>query len=140
LNIFSNRYSFYFKNGATALGCAKTDDVKQLIQSAIAAATAAAAAAAEIREETMALNASLLIAAACDGNTGAVRACIEAEADVNSKDTVGIVYLCVSVSFFPPIICFQFFISDVLYLFCHLYIFVILVVSILHYSCEFSVI
>jgi hypothetical protein len=106
--------------------------VKQLIKSAIAAA--------EVKKETMALNASLLIDAASDGNTGAVRACIEAKADVNSKDGVGIVYLCVSVSFLLPLVCFQFFISDVLYLFCQLSIFVILVVSILHYSCEFSVI
>jgi hypothetical protein len=88
----------------------------------------------------MALNASSLIDAARDGNAGTVRACIEAKVDVNSKNRVGLVYLCVSVSFLLPIICFQFFISDVLYLFCHLYIFVILVVSILHYSCEFSVI
>jgi hypothetical protein len=76
----------------------------------------------------MALNASSLLNAARDGNVGTVRACIEAKVDVNSKDTVGLVYLCVSVSFLLLIVCF--YLSDVLHLFCHNYIFVIFVVSI----------
>jgi hypothetical protein len=55
LNIFSNLYSFCFKDGKTAFDVAQTSEIRTLIQRAIAVpvrpAAAAAAAAAREREE-----------------------------------------------------------------------------------------